>query len=101
MEWYRQHIYRFRAETEYEDARSTPLFKKQVVDKLDPNEYPHIHDQMRNHMITSKYLLKLFFKKYIITNYNIKIKIKIIKLRLKPKLDIVAHCQVKTLSSRC
>lgn len=71
LEWYRQNIYYFRAETEYEVARSTPLFKKQVVDKLDPNEYPHIHDQMRNHMITSKYLLKLFFKKYnISTEYN-------------------------------
>ncbi|KAL1501849.1 hypothetical protein ABEB36_007098 [Hypothenemus hampei] len=42
-------------EIEYEVARGTPLFKKQATQRLDPEEYPHVHDQMRNHMITSKY----------------------------------------------
>lgn len=43
------------AEVEYEVAKSTPLFKRQAPFKIDPEEYPHVHDQMRNHMITTKY----------------------------------------------
>ncbi|CAG9769327.1 unnamed protein product [Ceutorhynchus assimilis] len=40
--------------TEYEAAKNTPLFKKQVF-RLDPNEYPHVHDEMRSNMIETKY----------------------------------------------
>ncbi|KAF7284822.1 hypothetical protein GWI33_021579 [Rhynchophorus ferrugineus] len=42
-------------EAEYEVARNTPIFKRQAIAKIDPDEYPHVHDQMRNHMITTKY----------------------------------------------
>ncbi|CAH0555030.1 unnamed protein product [Brassicogethes aeneus] len=42
-------------EAEYEVARATPLFKKSAPQKLDRDEYPHVHDQLRNHMITTKF----------------------------------------------
>nr|CAH7750403.1 unnamed protein product [Callosobruchus chinensis] len=42
-------------EVEYEVAKTTPLFKKAAPQALDPEEYPHVHDQMRNHVITTKY----------------------------------------------
>lgn len=41
-------------EVEYAVAKSTPIFKKSALQKLDPEEYPHVHDQLRNHMVTSK-----------------------------------------------
>ncbi|KAJ8917587.1 hypothetical protein NQ315_000070 [Exocentrus adspersus] len=40
-------------EAEYAVAKTTPIFKKSAPQKLDPEEYPHVHDQLRNHMITS------------------------------------------------
>ncbi|XP_050304437.1 activating signal cointegrator 1 complex subunit 3 [Anthonomus grandis grandis] len=49
------HVEIDQTEVEYEVAKNTPLFKKQAVPKFDPEEYPHVHDQMRNHMITTKY----------------------------------------------
>ncbi|KAJ8934565.1 hypothetical protein NQ318_017264 [Aromia moschata] len=42
----------FRTEVEYEVAKSTPIFKKAAPQNLDPEEYPHVHDQLRNHMVT-------------------------------------------------
>ncbi|CAG9864266.1 unnamed protein product, partial [Phyllotreta striolata] len=42
-------------EIEYEVAKSTPIFKRAANKALDPEEYPHVHDQLRNHMITTKY----------------------------------------------
>ncbi|KAJ8967760.1 hypothetical protein NQ314_002643 [Rhamnusium bicolor] len=42
-------------EVEYETAKSTPIFKKNAPQKLDPEEFPHVHDQLRNHMVTTKY----------------------------------------------
>ncbi|XP_056637201.1 activating signal cointegrator 1 complex subunit 3-like isoform X1 [Diorhabda sublineata] len=42
-------------EVEYDVAKNTPIFKKSSLQILDSEEYPHIHDQLRNHMITTKY----------------------------------------------
>ncbi|XP_074028472.1 activating signal cointegrator 1 complex subunit obelus isoform X3 [Leptinotarsa decemlineata] len=42
-------------EAEYEIAKNAPIFKKAAPQRLDPVEYPHVHDQLRNHMITTKY----------------------------------------------
>ncbi|XP_018561947.1 activating signal cointegrator 1 complex subunit 3 isoform X3 [Anoplophora glabripennis] len=42
-------------EAEYAVAKSTPIFKKAALQKLDPEEFPHVHDQLRNHMVTTKY----------------------------------------------
>lgn len=44
-----------RTEVEYDIAKSTPIFKKSAPQRIDPEEYPHVHDQLRNHMVTSKY----------------------------------------------
>ncbi|ENN76138.1 hypothetical protein YQE_07311, partial [Dendroctonus ponderosae] len=43
------------AELEYDAARKAPIFKRQAPTRLDPEQYPHVHDQMRDHMVTSKY----------------------------------------------
>lgn len=45
----------FRTEVEYDIAKTTPIFKKSAPQRLDPDEYPHVHDQLRNHMVTSKF----------------------------------------------
>ncbi|XP_066155619.1 activating signal cointegrator 1 complex subunit 3-like [Euwallacea fornicatus] len=42
-------------EIEYSVAKTTPLFKKQTTSQLNIEDYPHVHDQLRNHMVTSKY----------------------------------------------
>lgn len=48
------------AELEYDAARKAPIFKRQAPTRLDPEEYPHVHDQMRDHMVTSKAPIRLF-----------------------------------------
>lgn len=48
----------FRTEVEYDIAKTTPIFKKSAPQRLDPDEYPHVHDQLRNHMVTSKFKIK-------------------------------------------
>ncbi|KAJ8984827.1 hypothetical protein NQ317_013026 [Molorchus minor] len=44
-----------KTEMEYEVAKTTPIFKRAAPQKLDPEEYCHVHDQLRNHMVTTKY----------------------------------------------
>lgn len=51
----------FRTEVEYDIAKATPIFKKSAPQRLDPDEFPHVHDQLRNHMVTSKYQRQGFF----------------------------------------
>lgn len=58
----------FRAEVEYDIAKTTPIFKKSAPQKIDPEEYPHIHDQLRNHMVTSEYVFNTFSMKCIFFN---------------------------------
>lgn len=43
----------YRTEVEYDIAKSMPIFKKSAPQPLDHDEFPHVHDQLRNHMVTS------------------------------------------------
>ncbi|XP_072381205.1 activating signal cointegrator 1 complex subunit 3-like isoform X2 [Diabrotica undecimpunctata] len=42
-------------EMDHEMATNTSIFRKAATQPMDADEYPHVHDQLRNHMVTTKY----------------------------------------------